>query len=107
MEMVVGIIAHDEEHGSMAFLTWGGIFDGPEALLDAARDAVTRFGIAPQVRLSVTRTLQEVAKYPYFYEGLLHFGQRPVPRDDEADAARAALRSGQTLYGLGRIIGTV
>jgi hypothetical protein len=107
MEVVVGIIAHDEEHGAMAFLTWGAIFEGPEALLDAAREAVTRFGVAPNVRLSVARTLHEVTKYPYFYEGLLHFAQRPVPRDGDAEAARAALRTGQTLYGLGRLIGTV
>jgi hypothetical protein len=105
MEDVVGIIAHDEEHGPMGFLTWGGIFDGPEALLDAARTSMVRFGVPAEVRLTVTRTLQEVAKYPYFYEGLLYFARQPAPRPDTLDEARTALREGRTLYGLGRVIG--
>jgi hypothetical protein len=105
MDDVVGIIAHDEEHGPMAFLTWGGIFEGPEALLDAARTSMVRFGVPAEVRLTVARTLQEVAKYPYFYEGLLYFSRQPAPRAETLDDARTALREGRTLYGLGRVLG--
>ncbi|HTW82653.1 MAG TPA: hypothetical protein VMD91_01145 [Candidatus Sulfotelmatobacter sp.] len=107
MEDVVGIIAHDEEHGPMAFLTWGGIFESPEALLDAVRAAMGRFGLPANVRLTVARTLQDVAKYPYFYEGLLHFGRLPAPTPATREAAQADLREGRTLYGLGRVIGAV
>jgi hypothetical protein len=107
MEEVVGIIAHDEEHGPMAFLTWGGFFDGPEPLLEAARVAIVRFGVPPEVRLTVTRTLQEVAKYPYFYEGLVHFGGPLATRPATPEAARAALSEGKSLYGLGRVLPAV
>jgi len=107
MEEVVGIIAHDEEHGPMAFLTWGGFFEGPEPLLEAARPAIVRFGVPPEVRLTVARTLQDVARYPYFYEGLVHFAGPQANRPATLEAARAALREGQSLYGLGRVLPAV
>jgi hypothetical protein len=74
-------------------------------LLAAARTSMARFGVPAEVRLTVARTLQEVAKYPYFYEGLLYFARQPAPQPDTLDEARAALREGRTLYGLGRVIG--
>jgi hypothetical protein len=104
MEEVVGIIAHDEEHGPMAFLTWGGFFEAPGPLLEAARAAIVRFGLAPEVRLTVARTLQEVARYPYFYEGLVYFAGPQATRPASPEAARAALREGTSLYGLGRVL---
>ena len=110
MEDVVAIRLDLNVGGTAYLMTWGRI---PEAvdvkpLEEMALAAAPSFALGGgrAIKATVCMTLGEAVDEPYFYEALIHFGQRSIPFGDGYAAWRSErleeLRSGKGFYFLGR-----
>jgi hypothetical protein len=75
MDDLIAVRVMENDGGSVAFLTWGRLFDAVDEtlILEAVERALPVFGIHDYTKLIVCDNLGEVAGERYFYEGLFHF----------------------------------
>jgi len=110
MEDVVGLIGIDSKRYSVAFMTWGRLFDRVDdsRLIEIVSARSKNFVGAPIKSIRICGSLNDVSGYKYFFDALLHFAWRPIPFGTKTyDRWRAATRkkliSGEELYFLGRL----
>ena len=108
MENVVGLKARRDDRRWVGFMTWGRVVDRVDDtwLIDALRSDLQAFGIPQDAEIVVCDTLQDVSECPYFYEALLDFAHRGIPRGKKYEKWRARrakdVESGAKIfYGLG------
>lgn len=107
MEHLVGIKVKDALFGDVGFLTWGRVLHrvDPDSLLDAVRMHLTKFGIRNPESIELCDTLQEVAHFPYFFEGLFEFSQKIIPDGKDykpwQNTMKKAIEKGEEIYFLG------
>jgi hypothetical protein len=78
MEDIIGFIVSDSKKGHGAFITWGRIIS-PDKALEVLSRALPTFGFSGSAKIRICDSLQEVSKYPYFFEGLFYFSARHIP----------------------------
>lgn len=107
MEHLVGITIKDATFGTVGFMTWGRILHpvDSESLLALVEKHAHKCGIDTIVSSNLCDSLQEIAMFPYFYEGLFEFSQTIIP-DGSAyqtwqTTMRKALEEGNEIYFLG------
>jgi hypothetical protein len=109
MDDVIAIRVIEENGGSVAFLTWGRLFDpvDPSEILEAAEKSLSTFGIREYTKLKVCDNLGEVAGERYFYEGLIELASQL--RDARRHGYKSwrkkmakRVKAGRGLYFLGR-----
>ena len=106
MEHIVGIKIRDKIIGTVGFITWGRIFHpvDSEELLTIVTQHAPKFGISHILSIELCDTLQEVAKFPYFYEALFEFSHSFALANDyktwKADIKKT-MKQGEGIYFLG------
>ena len=109
MDDIIAVEVKDGKRGNAAFLTWGRVFDriDPDIIENKIAAAAPRFGLHNIKSVQVCWSLQEVARYPYFYEALVAFSWKPIPfgKGYKAWAAkkRKEISAGKEIYFLGTI----
>src|SRR5882724_10588268 len=110
MEDIVAIKVFDKKKRSVAFLTWGRVFDrtDPKPLREAVSGAAAKFGLHHITSIVVCDCLQSVADHKYFFEALAAISRQPVPFGLKtykpwAAKIRKAISSGKELYFLGGV----
>jgi hypothetical protein len=107
MEHVVGIKVYDKVVGEVGFITWGRIFHpvDMQELCEIVQLHLPKFGIQESKEIQVCNTLQEVACFPYFYEGFFEFCQKIIPEGKQYKSwqkeREKALKKGEEIYFLG------
>lgn len=113
MEDIVGIKVVDKKKGAVAFLTWGRVFDrvDPGPLEKAVGMALSGFGFKNVKSVKVCHSLQDVADYTYFHEGLVAMSWKPIPFGKKTYKSwiirmRRAIPQGKEIYYLGGTVKT-
>jgi hypothetical protein len=107
MEDLVGIKVQDKILGTVGFITWGRVFDRVDSteMLEALKLNLSKFGIHHLESITLCDTLQEVATFPYFYEGLFAFAQEKISYGKSYDTwcakKKNAIIYGEDVYFLG------
>jgi hypothetical protein len=78
LDDLIAIRVTENDGGSVAFLTWGRLFDPVDesGILAAVEKVLPRFGVGDYTKLVVCDNLGEVSGERYFYEGLFHFAAK-------------------------------
>jgi len=108
VEDVIALRVTESDGTSVAFLTWGRLFDPVDEteIIAAVVRVLPEFGVHVFTEIAVCDNLGEVATERYFYEGLVSFASdmRDDSKDDESwrSLRRKAVISGKEIYFLGR-----
>jgi len=108
MDDLIAIRVTENDGGSVAFLTWGRLFDAVDdsEILAAVEKALPVFGVREYKGLVVCDNLGEVAGERYFYEGLFHFAAKFDHGYKNYESWRKKklelVKSGKDIYFLGR-----
>lgn len=110
MEDVVGIIGTDSKSRSVAFMTWGRLFDSIDEsrLLKLVAEHSGSYAGSPMKKFRLCNSLRDVSKYEYFFEALLNFGWRRIPFGPKTykrwrTATRKRLAGGKDMFFLGHL----
>jgi hypothetical protein len=113
MEDVVAIVGTDSKKRSVAFMTWGRLYDRVDEseLISVVAAQSKNFAGAPMKNLRLCGSLRDVSQYEYFFEALFYFCWRPIPFGTKIysrwrTAARKRLESGKDLLFLGSLAKT-
>jgi hypothetical protein len=108
LEDIIAIRVTEKDGASVAFITWGRLFDAVDetGILAAVERSLPKFGIREYTKLTVCDNLGEVAGERYFYEALFHFSAKfdhgyvnyESWRIDKLECVKA----GKDIYFLGR-----
>jgi len=75
---IIGIKFFDKKLGKGACITWGRIFNDQE-LLKVVQEQCVKQGFENIESMNICYSLQEIARYPYFYESWIYFVQQDIP----------------------------
>jgi hypothetical protein len=108
MEDIIAICVTEKDGASVAFITWGRLFDAVDEteILAAVERSLPRFGIRDSTELKVCDNLGEVAGERYFYEALFHFAAEfdhgYINYESWRIDKRERVKAGKDIYFLGR-----
>ncbi len=108
VEDVIAVRVTLEDGESLAFMTWGRLFDAVDEteILDAVEKALPTYGIRAWSTIAVCDNLGEVANERYFYEALLSFAWKAPPSGKRhaswQSKKRKLVKAGRNIYFLGR-----
>jgi hypothetical protein len=75
VEDVIGLIILDEKRGERGIICWGRLYDSvdPSELYKRLHSVLPDLGFRNVISASVCNELADIARFEYFYEGLLEF----------------------------------